>query len=709
MSGILTPGYLRWDGTKYVLDSDIEIVGPAGSAGPTGPVGPAGPPGPFGTASGDLLGTYPGPISVVGLTGINGVVNFGAAINSPTISQAVTGATSGQNLTFKAQDATFFGGNVVLQSGTGSTAGLIQFLVGNNTAAYFDTSFAFRFGPNSTSTITGPNGIAPVSGTDFLYGNSTTGSLWMEMFSGATTHRAAVGVYNYSAGVTSSVNGLSIQAAGTGYTINSYRANGVLEQSGPSTSALVFSKTLGDGTSKAVTGRIWQSGAWGIGDAGTNNTSALAQAGVSGPVINIGANTNQIVTPTTTTSQAIIFNQWNSPTSSYGILVAQGNIGVNLMSATTSVASTITTKFITSQGRRIKVTSTATSPYTILASDEVVSIGNITTVNTTIAVGSNGASLPQGTINVASTTGFPTNGTILVVTSFGPQVVTYAGVSGGTQFTGCSGGTGVMTTGNAVSSLFTVNLPTSPTTGDTYVVKDAHGNAGLNNILVSGNGINISTNSVASTNIAAGSNGVGLPTGTINVTSTTGFPSSGALLVTTGAGIQTVTYSGTTGTSFTGCSGGTGTMSTGGAVSSLGSPNVLVSTNFTQVSLVYNGSIWISSLANNLSPNAGYTSVVNVVSGGSALVVGFDELILCDPTTAVCNVTAPSSPLANMRFTVKDATAKAATNAIIVDGNGKTLENPASPGTYSSPINITVNSTSATWAFDPTRNRYTLV
>ncbi len=59
MSGILTPGYLRWDGTKYVLDHDVEIVGPPGSAGPTGPAGPVGPPGPSGTASGDLFGTYP--------------------------------------------------------------------------------------------------------------------------------------------------------------------------------------------------------------------------------------------------------------------------------------------------------------------------------------------------------------------------------------------------------------------------------------------------------------------------------------------------------------------------------------------------------------------------------------------------------------------------------------------------------------------------
>ncbi len=72
----------------------------------------------------------------------------------------------------------------------------------------------------------------------------------------------------------------------------------------------------------------------------------------------------------------------------------------------------------------------------------------------------------------------------------------------------------------------------------------------------------------ASTTIAAGSNGASLPQSTINVVSTVGFATSqsGTILVTTGAGAQTVTYTGTTSTTFTGCSGGTGAMSTGGAV-----------------------------------------------------------------------------------------------------------------------------------------------
>jgi hypothetical protein len=76
----------------------------------------------------------------------------------------------------------------------------------------------------------------------------------------------------------------------------------------------------------------------------------------------------------------------------------------------------------------------------------------------------------------------------------------------------------------------------------------------------------------ATTTIAAGSNGQSLPQATINVASTSGFPTSGAIAVATSDGVQTVAYTGVTGTSFTGCTGGTGTMSLGGAVQSKAQP-----------------------------------------------------------------------------------------------------------------------------------------
>lgn len=66
----------------------------------------------------------------------------------------------------------------------------------------------------------------------------------------------------------------------------------------------------------------------------------------------------------------------------------------------------------------------------------------------------------------------------------------------------------------------------------------------------------------ASTTIASASNGQVLPQATINVASTTGFLSAGTLQI----GADQVTYTGKTATAFTGCSGGTGTLSTGQTV-----------------------------------------------------------------------------------------------------------------------------------------------
>jgi hypothetical protein len=68
------------------------------------------------------------------------------------------------------------------------------------------------------------------------------------------------------------------------------------------------------------------------------------------------------------------------------------------------------------------------------------------------------------------------------------------------------------------------------------------------------------------TTITALSDGQILPQATINVVSTAIFAASGTIQVTTDMGVQNVTYTGKTPTSFTGCAGGAGTMNTGNLV-----------------------------------------------------------------------------------------------------------------------------------------------
>lgn len=83
---------------------------------------------------------------------------------------------------------------------------------------------------------------------------------------------------------------------------------------------------------------------------------------------------------------------------------------------------------------------------------------------TSVGAGSSGASLPQSTINVASVTGFTTYTSLTVQTSSGPQSVFCKGLSTtNNNFTGCSGGAGVMSTGNFVTN-------GSPNAFDVYTI-----------------------------------------------------------------------------------------------------------------------------------------------------------------------------------------------------------------------------------------------
>lgn len=81
--------------------------------------------------------------------------------------------------------------------------------------------------------------------------------------------------------------------------------------------------------------------------------------------------------------------------------------------------------------------------------------GTVVPVASTTSTGSQ--TLPSGTLNVASTTGFPLSGTIYVTTTAASpntvQVVNYTGGGGGgTSFTGCTGGTGTVSASSAVTT-----------------------------------------------------------------------------------------------------------------------------------------------------------------------------------------------------------------------------------------------------------------
>jgi hypothetical protein len=73
--------------------------------------------------------------------------------------------------------------------------------------------------------------------------------------------------------------------------------------------------------------------------------------------------------------------------------------------------------------------------------------------STTITEASDGATLPQSNINVASTSDFASSGTILVIVDNGSaQTISYDGKTS-TSFTGCAGGSGKISLNNSVTAL----------------------------------------------------------------------------------------------------------------------------------------------------------------------------------------------------------------------------------------------------------------
>ncbi len=283
----------------------------------------------------------------------------------------------------------------------------VRFNTAGSLRGYVDVNGVLRLGPSAATTATLQGVSAPFANSDYLYFYNASGSAWAEIIAGATNARAALQVMNVGAGGTSTV-GVSLFSGGTIHSTTEYAGNGIIEQSGANTSALIFSKKLGDGTSFASTGAIWQSGAWTIGRSTNNDTSAEAQAGLTGPLLNI--------TQTTGGSLSSVANQVLAYNTA-GTITLQGHVGHALIANTTTVATTTTSKFVTNVGRRVNTV--------------------VTTTN--------------------------------------------LGVSAGTE---------VIIVGTLSGSI-TVTLPSGPTAGDTYTVKDQAGGCATNNIIVSGNGNNI--------------------------------------------------------------------------------------------------------------------------------------------------------------------------------------------------------------------------
>ncbi len=308
-------------------------------------------------------------------------------------------------------------------------------------------------------------------------------------------------VVTIQAGVTVSISGVTISGGqnGQGGGINNngglLTLTDVIVTNNTATGGLnrgggIFSGgtlTLSDTTITGNTatnggGGIWNSGSTvTLNDSNTisGNTATYGGGGIGNSFGTVTLNDNSTITGNTAAHGGGISNfvgtvdlnddgtiTGNTATSSFG----GGGIYNDDGTVTLSNSSTITGNTAANGAgggifnSRGKVTMNDSS--TITGNTATNGGGIFNEVATTIAASSDGQSLPQSTISVASTSGFAPHGHLNVVSSAGRRMVSYTGITP-SSFTGASGGIGVLSTGGLVVVAGAVVLNNSTIAGNT--------------------------------------------------------------------------------------------------------------------------------------------------------------------------------------------------------------------------------------------------
>jgi len=156
---------------------------------------------------------------------------------------------------------------------------------------------------------------------------------------------------------------------------------------------------------------------------------------------------------------------------------------------------------------------TGTSTPTLKQADNTTNSATAQTL-TIQAANATGTSATGGALNLTSGTGTTTAGNVSIQsggTTIAQVTPSKFITSKGRRhnITTITGTYAVLTTDEFVivttnSAAFTVTLPSSPTTGDTYEIKDGVGNAATNNITIDGNSKNIDGSSTYNLNVNYG-------------------------------------------------------------------------------------------------------------------------------------------------------------------------------------------------------------
>lgn len=473
-------------------------------------------------------------------------VQFASGVVAPNITQASTATALGQNTTIQAQNSTNLtgqGGQLILTSGMGSNTQNDGYLVLQSGGITQMIVTAFNY---PAKTFLPTNGKVTVLGNLEVQGTLTTVDSTTVDIVGAVIHG------NWSDPVSSPSVGIPTTVVG--YSSHRGNLNGIprdgaslIWTEGPTANNSTYGVTANtattDGTLYASDGywRAISTPGDGFGVDGYTAANSLASVGVLANNFVPSADPNPIAgtipgsgglrAPNDTIAVAA------RNLAPYTTLVVAGNAPLALPQATLNVVSTTpngggSTNFTTTGGSLLVNTSagpqfaaytgtTGTSftgvTWPFLVGNPTISTGGIvgqTTPFTTVLSATNGTTvfvnLPQTTINVVSTAGFPQTGTLRVVTwgpntqgvpanGSGVQNVTYTGITA-TTFTGCTGGTGTLWTGNPVELAPIVGVADLPLLGTDFGNRVLHGlSDGYAGITTNNTGHIFNTTTVAST------------------------------------------------------------------------------------------------------------------------------------------------------------------------------------------------------------------
>jgi hypothetical protein len=429
------------------------------------------------------------------------LIAIGSTITNPRIFQSSTASATGSALLIEAQNAATTGGALALSSGTGSSAanagqveiqtGLLTRIVVNPTFTTFqDTAEALRITPVSAGTtqitFASTDTAAQINQTLTSSTPSAPMTIQSQVTSAASGQGGTLSLIAGNATGTTSTGGALNLASGSGTT-----TNGVINFQPGGTTQLLLSATgqTLQWVNTVVTPTLNQAN---ISTASTNGQNLIVQAQNALGTTSTGGSL-QLTSGTGTTAAGLVniligttqtaaFNSVDSDSDGYANWLAAGPT-INKP----NLYQTVQAGTGANNGFDFKISAQPGQQQTGGSANN--NGGNLDLASGPAGTGGAGAAGIDGYVNIIT-------GSTLVASAVQSKWVYNAGRRRHiTQIT--SGSTYAVLTSDdyiaitVLSAPFTVNLPASPVLGDTYEVKDTTGNAGAQNVTVSGNGNNI--------------------------------------------------------------------------------------------------------------------------------------------------------------------------------------------------------------------------